>query len=319
MKILITGGSGYKGSVLIPKLLNLNHKVINIDTMWFGNFLPKHKNLKNIKSDIRNIDKIKIGSVDVIIHLASVANDPMSDLNESLSWEVGALGTFKLLNFAKKNRVKKFIYASSGSVYGIKKERRVTENLELKPISLYNKTKMISERVILSYKKYFDVIIIRPATVCGYSPRMRFDLTVNALTMSALNNKIINVNGGGQIRPNVNIQDLVDVYLFFLNKKKIKYNVYNVGFENLSVLNIAKKVQNRIKSKIIVHKKNFDPRSYRLDSSRLLNEGFKPKKNIDYAVEELITFFHKKKLKNNPRFYSINWLKTKILKNASKI
>ena len=155
--------------------------------------------------------------------------------------------------------------------------------------------------------------------MCGYSPRMRFDLTVNALTMSALNNKIINVNGGGQIRPNVNIQDLVDVYLFFLNKKKIKYNVYNVGFENLSVLNIAKKVQNRIKSKVIVHKKNFDPRSYRLDSSRLLNEGFKPKKNIDYAVEELITFFHKKKLKNNPRFYSINLLNTKILKNASKI
>ena len=107
MKILITGGSGYKGSVLIPKLLNLNHKVINLDTMWFGNFLPKHKNLKNIKSDIRNIDKIKLGSVDVIIHLASVANDPMSDLNESLSWEVGTLGTFKLLNFARKNKVKK--------------------------------------------------------------------------------------------------------------------------------------------------------------------------------------------------------------------
>ena len=176
---------------------------------------------------------------------------------------------------------------------------------------------MISERVILSYKKYFDIVVIRPATVCGYSPRMRFDLTVNALTMSALNNKIINVNGGGQIRPNVNIQDLIDVYLFFLNKK-IKYSIYNVGFENLSVLNIAKKVQNKIKSKIVVHKKNFDPRSYRLDSTRLLNEGFKPKKNIDYAVEELITFFDKKKLKNNPRFYSINWLKTKILKMQVK-
>lgn len=319
MKILITGGSGYKGSILIPKLLELGHKVINIDTMWFGNFLPNHKNLKNIKSDIRDIDKIKLGSVDVIIHLASVANDPMSDLNESLSWEIGALGTFKLLNFAKKKGVKKFIYASSGSVYGIKKEKRVTENLSLKPISLYNKTKMICERVILSYKNYFDVIIIRPATVCGFSPRMRFDLTVNALTMSALNNKIINVNGGQQIRPNVNILDLIDVYLFFLNKTKTKHNIYNVGFENLSVLNIAKKVENKIKSKIIIHKKNFDPRSYRLDSTRLLKEGFKPKRNIEYAVNELITYFNQKKLKNNPRFYSINWLKTKIIKNGSKI
>lgn len=178
---------------------------------------------------------------------------------------------------------------------------------------------MICERVILSYKNYFDVIIIRPATVCGFSPRMRFDLTVNALTMSALNNKIINVNGGQQIRPNVNILDLIDVYLFFLNKTKTKHNIYNVGFENLSVLNIAKKVENKIKSKIIIHKKNFDPRSYRLDSTRLLKEGFKPKRNIEYAVNELITYFNQKKLKNNPRFYSINWLKTKIIKNGSKI
>ena len=319
MKILITGGCGYKGSVLIPKLLDLNHKIINVDTMWFGNFLPKHRNLKNIKLDIRDIDKIKINSVDTIIHLASIANDPMSDLDESLSWEVGALGTFKLLNFAKKIGVKKFIYASSGSVYGIKKEKKVTEELSLKPISLYNKTKMICERVILSYKKHFDVIIIRPATVCGFSPRMRFDLTVNALTVSALNNKLINVNGGDQIRPNVNIQDLADVYLFFLKNKKFKHNIYNVGFENLSVLKIAKKVQSKIECKIKINKKNFDPRSYRLDSSRLLKEGFNPKKKIDYAIHELISIYDQKKLKNNPRFYSINWLKTKILKNGSKI
>jgi nucleoside-diphosphate-sugar epimerase len=316
MKILVTGGCGYTGSVLIPKLLKLGHKVICIDTMWFGNFLEKNKNLTICKNDIRNIDKINLKGVNAIIHLASIANDPMSELDKNLSWETSSLATMQLMEKAIKNGVKRIIYASSGSVYGIKKEMKVTEDLFLKPISLYNKVKMITERVLLSYKNKINIYIIRPATVCGFSKRMRFDVTVNALSYSALKNKIINVNGGSQIRPNIHIDDLTDLYIFFLKKSKKFCGIYNAGFENLSVLNIAKKVQKEIPCKIKVIKKNFDPRSYRLDSSKLLKIGFKPKYGIINAIKEIKLKFNKKQIKNNPKFYSILWLKKLIIRKG---
>lgn len=314
---LITGGCGYKGTVLIEKLLKNNHKIINIDTQWFGNFLPKNKNLKNYKEDIRFFDYRKVKSkIDYIIHLASIANDPMSDLDKNLSWETSLLGSKKLVEFAIKKKVKKFIYASSGSVYGIKKETKVTENLSLLPISLYNKVKMSTERLLLSYRDEIKIFIIRPATVCGYSPRMRYDLTVNALTESALKKNKINVFGGQQVRPNIHIDDITDLYIK-ISKKKINPGIYNAGFENLKVLNIAKKINKIINSKIII-KKNFnDPRSYRLCSNKLIKKGiFYPQKNVDIAIKELLQFSSKNKLQNNPRFYSIKWLK-KIMKKRN--
>ena len=151
MRILITGGCGYVGTRLIPKLLKNKHKIVNIDTQWFGNYLPKHRNLKNYRMNLSDISKIKDKKFNAVIHLASIANDPMAELDKNLSWETSALNTFKLMNFMKKNKIRKIIYASSGSVYGIKKEK-VTENSSLEPISLYNKVKMITERIILSYK-----------------------------------------------------------------------------------------------------------------------------------------------------------------------
>ena len=309
MKILITGGAGYTGSILIPKLLKIGHKVINLDTQWFGNFLKNHKSLENIKLDIRNISNIHLRNVDAIIHLASIANDPMAEMEKNLSWETSALGTMQLMELAVKHNIKKIIYASSGSVYGIKKEKKVTEKLSLKPISLYNKVKMITEKVLLSYKDKMAIFIVRPATVCGFSKKMRFDVTVNALTYSALKKKIINVNGGSQIRPNIHIEDLTDLYIFLLKKNKKFSGVYNAGFENLSVLNIAKKIQNVIPSKINIIKKNFDPRSYRLDSSKLLKIGFRPKFKIIDAIFEIKKRFENKQLKDNPKFHSIAWLK----------
>ena len=308
MHILVTGGCGYIGSVLIPKLLNEEHYVTSVDTKWFGDFLPKHKKLLNIKMDIRNIEKLSIKGVDSIIHLASIASDPMAELDKNLSWENSALSTFILMNHAIKNGVKRIIYASSGSVYGIKKEKNVTEELSLKPISLYNQVKMITERVILSYSN-IEKFIIRPATVCGYSPRMRFDLTVNALTFSALNNKLIKVFGGNQIRPNIHIEDMTDLYLFLLKTDKSRCGIYNAGFENKSVISIAKQVSKNIDSKIKILNKNIDPRSYKLDSTKLKNLGFKSKKNIDDAINELKYMYMKKKITNNPRFYSVKWLK----------
>ena len=309
MRILVTGGCGFVGSVLIPKLLKLNHKVTSIDTKWFGDYLPKHKNLKNLKLDVQNVDELKIKNFDCVIHLASIANDPMAEIDKNLSWEVSALGTLQLMNFCKKNKIKKIIYASSGSVYGISKTKKVTENTLLKPISLYNKVKMVTEKIILSYEKNFDIFILRPATICGYSPRMRLDLTVNALTISALRNKKIIVHGGSQIRPNVHIDDICDLYIKMLNIQKKHQGIYNVGFENKSVIEIAKTVQSICKAEIVIEKKNHDPRSYRLNSDKVLNIGFSPKKSIKDAVIELKTLYKKNKIKNKPNYYSLSWLK----------
>jgi nucleoside-diphosphate-sugar epimerase len=312
-KILVTGGSGYQGVKLIKILINKGYSVINIDNNLFGNYFIKNKNIKNYQLDINEINKINLKNVYACIHLASIANDPMVDLNQSFSWETSALGTMVLMEQLKKYKVKKIISASSGSVYGIKKEKKVTEDLSLKPLSTYNKVKMITERVILSYKKHLNVIILRPATVCGFSPRMRLDVTVNMLTFHALKNKKITVFGGKQKRPNIHIDDLLDAYMFFLTKN-IKSNIFNIGFENLSIIDIAKKISKIIKAKIIIRKNSNDARSYNLDSSKLLKIGFRPKKKISDAIMELKDLYNKNILKDKPNFHSIKWLKKKLKK-----
>ena len=310
MKILITGGCGYIGSLLIPELLKEGHKITNIDTQWFGNFLKKDKNLKNIKCDIRNIPDKYFKNIKTIIHLANIANDPTAELMPNLSWEVNVLGSYKIINQARKNKIKKFIFGSSGSVYGVKKEKKVHEELSLKPISTYNKTKMIAERIFLSYKKDIIVNIIRPATVCGVSPRMRLDISVNLLTYAACKKKNITVLGGNQVRPNIHIKDMVRVYKFFL-KKNYKSGFYNAGFENTKIIDIAKKIKSKINSKITIKPSN-DPRSYRQDSSKLLNLGFVPKYSIENAIEDLIDFYKNFKFSN--RNLSVKWLKKNKIK-----
>ena len=295
MNFLITGGCGYIGSNLTKYLLNNGHKVIVIDNLWFGNKLKKNKNLKIIKEDIRNFDKIKITNTDAIIHLANIANDPTVELNPNLSWEVNVLASKLIADHAVKNKVKKLIFFSSGSVYGVKKENKVTEDLKLNPISIYNKTKMIAERVFLSYKNNIDIKCLRPATVCGLSDRLRLDVTVNKLTFDAYYKKKIFVDGGSQVRPNVNLRDIERVVDFFLfSKKKFNDDVYNMGFENYSILKIAKKIQKKTGAKLIVNK-SVDIRSYRQDSSRLIKTGFKPLFTVDNAINELIEYFKKNK------------------------
>lgn len=311
-KILVTGGSGYKGVKLIQNLIQQGYSVINVDKNIFGNYFIKNRYIKNYKLDTNDIFKVNLKDVVACIHLASIANDPMVDLNPSLSWETSVLGSKILMDHLIKHKVKKIIYASSGSVYGIKKEKRVKENLPLKPLSTYNKVKMATERVILSYKDKIDVIILRPATVCGFAPRMRLDLTVNMLTFQALKNKKITVFGGKQKRPNVHIDDIIDAYIFFLKKKNIRFGIFNIGFENLSILEIAKKISKIIKSDIIIKKNHSDARSYNLDSSKLLKAGFKPKKKISDAIHELKDLYNKQKLLDKPNFHSIKWLKFKL-------
>jgi len=308
MKILLTGGCGFKGSVLIPQLLNDGHDVVNIDNQWFGNYLPKHPNLENIKLDIREVEKIPLKKVDVIIHLANIANDPAVELNPNLSWEVNVLAGQQLADRAVRNDIKQFIFASSGSVYGIKDEPNVTEDLPLVPISVYNKTKMVAERVFLSYAKHIKVHCIRPATVCGLSPRMRLDVSVNMLTYQALKNKKITVFGGDQTRPNIHIKDMANVYKHFINNSHIDSGSYNAGFENISILDIAKKVQKNIDSEINISESN-DPRSYRQDSTKLLSTGFLPKFGIEDAIKEIKEEYEKGKLIFDDRCYTVKWMK----------
>lgn len=306
MNILVTGGCGYKGTILVPKLLARGYKVRVIDTMWFGNFLAEHPNLTVARGDVRDIDRISLDNTDVVIHLSSVANDPCGDLDPKLTWEISALATMQLADKAARSSVKQFIYASSGSVYGIKGEEKVTEDLVLKPISEYNKTKMVSERVLLSYLDSMSIQIIRPATVCGYSPRMRLDVSVNLLTMQALSKGKITVFGGTQVRPNIHIDDVTDIYLHFIDHPEIT-GIYNAGFENISILDIAKLVTKHLSVEIVVTASN-DPRSYHVNSDKLLATGFKPKKCVEDAIREIIEKFKSGLLKDEEHFYNLKWM-----------
>jgi len=308
MKILVTGACGYKGTVLDPKLLALGHDVVGLDTMWFGNYLEPNPKLTLIKGDVRDVEAIDLTGVDASSHSSSVANDPCGDLDPKLTWEISALATMQLADKAIRQGVRQFIYASSGSVYGVKSEPQVTEELELKPISEYNKTKMVAERVLLSYAEQMQVQIIRPATVCGYSPRMRLDVAVNLLTMQALANGRITVLGGNQTRPNIHMQDITDVYLHFLDKPEHQ-GVYNAGFENLSIMEIAERIAKRLGVTITVKESN-DPRSYRVNSDKLLATGFKPKWTVDDAIGEVIEKFRSGELKDEDRYYNLRWMQT---------
>lgn len=311
MKILVTGGCGYKGHVLVPKLLQRGHRVVAFDTQWFGNYHRPHPNLDVVKGDVREIDTVPLSGVDCIIHLSSIANDPCGDLDPKLTWEVSALATMQLADKAKRSGIGHFIYASSGSVYGVKDEPQVTEDLELNPISEYNKTKMVSERVLLSYSDDLVVQIVRPATVCGLSPRMRLDVSVNMLTMQALAKGKITVFGGKQTRPNIHIDDITDVYLFLLDHPEVT-GVYNAGFENISILDIAQMVTKYIPVEIVVTESN-DPRSYRVNSDKLLAAGFKPGKSVDDAVREIIEVYQAGLLKDEDRFYNLKWMQQTVL------
>ncbi len=312
MRVLVTGACGYKGTVLVPKLLNSGHEVTAIDTMWFGNYLKPHKNLTVEKTDVRDADKIRLDGLDAIIHLSSIANDPCGDLDPKLTWEVSALATMQLADKAVRNGVRRFIYASSGSVYGVKEEAQVTEDLELKPISEYNKTKMVSERVLLSYRDKMVVQIIRPATVCGYSPRMRLDVSVNMLTMQALTRGRITVFGGAQTRPNIHIDDITDIYLFMLDHPECQ-GIYNAGFENISIMDIARQVTTHVPAEVVVTESN-DPRSYRVNSDKLLAAGYRPRKTVEDAIKDIVGKYRSGRLKDEDRYYNLKWMQREVLK-----
>lgn len=311
MKLFVTGACGYKGTVLVPKLIEKGHEVVAFDTQWFGNNLRPHPNLTIIKGDVRNPEEYDLTGIDAVIHLSSIANDPAGDLDPKLTWEVSCLATMRLADKAVRQGVKHFIFASSGSVYGVKEEEQVTEDLELVPISEYNKTKMCAERILLSYKEDMVVQIVRPATVCGFSPTMRNDVSVNMLTMLALKNGKITVFGGDQTRPNVHMDDITDLYIFLLDHPE-HLGIFNAGFENITIMQIAEMVAKHVDAEIVVTPSN-DPRSYRVNSDRLLATGFKPKKTVDDAIKELVGLYRQGVWKDEPSFHRMKWMQKEVL------
>jgi nucleoside-diphosphate-sugar epimerase len=312
MKVLVTGGMGYKGSVLVPKLLSRGYQVRVVDTGWFGNYLPDHPNMVVNRCDIRDVVGMdfKPGSYQAIIHLAGIANDPCGELDSKLTWEVNVLATKRLADLAVKAGIKQFIFASSASVYGLKDNKPVTEEDSQEPVSDYNKTKMCAERVLLSYANDIAVQIVRPATVCGMSPRMRLDTMVNMLTMQALTKGAITAHcgehGGNLMRPNAHIQDITDLYVWMLERPELT-GCYNAGFENISAMDTAVKIAERVEAKINITEVK-DKRSYAVDSSKLLNLGFKPKHSVSHAIEEIVDS-HKHGFRETENMMNLHWMR----------
>ena len=306
MNILIIGGAGYIGTNLCNYLSKKDFTVTCLDTFWFGDFL--NKNVKKIKADIRSFNFEKLRKFDCVIDLAYLSNDPLCEVDARHTWESGPLAVYKILEFCKKRKIKKFIFASSGSIYGLKKEKHVTEELGLDPLTDYNKSKMICEKVVESYNKDLNTVIVRPATVCGISPRLRLDVVLNLFCYQAFFKKKISVLGGKQTRPLVNIKDMVRSYEFFLNKKNLS-GCFNLGFENKTVKEIALDVKKIIPCNITFLKSN-DNRSYRINSNKILKFGFEPKFNSINAIHDLKNIFDNN-FKPSEINWNLNWLSKK--------
>ncbi len=314
-KIYITGGAGYVGSVLTPYLLNKGYHVTVLDLFMYGNTLFPHPNLKIIKGDIRDKKLLEksLKDIDVVIHLACISNDPSFELNPNLGKSINLDAFPELVSISKFNRVKKFIYASSSSVYGIKTEQNVHEEMSLEPLTDYSKFKADCETILNNSKtNEFQVATIRPATVCGFSPRQRLDVIVNILTNLAFFKKQITVFGGNQLRPNVHILDMVRSYehLLLTDFNKINGEIFNVGFENVSVDNLANTVKEVLGGDIEIKKTpTNDNRSYHISSEKikkLLN--FETRFSIRSAVVDLKNAFENKILTNtfeDIKFYNI--------------
>ena len=317
-RILVTGGAGYVGSILVPKLLKAGFKVTVLDLYLYGNTLTSVKddpNLREIKGDLRDkrIVRDALQNIDAVIHLACISNDPSFELDPNLGKSINYDASIQLFDLAKQMGVKRFVYASSSSVYGVKEEEKVTENLSLEPLTDYSRYKALCERYLLPLNNDdFTVLVLRPATVCGYSPRLRLDLTVNILTCHALEKGVITVFGGEQARPNIHIEDMTDLYVQTLSfpKEKIAGKVFNAGYENYPLNEIAEMVKKIVGNQVSITKQETaDKRSYRVDSGKIKKElGFSTKHTVEDAITDLAQAFRSGQVPDaltDPRYYNI--------------
>jgi len=291
-RILVTGGCGYVGSILVPKLAR-RYRVTVLDSMFFGNHLQPIDNVDIVEGDIRDIGLMRslLSTTTDVIHLASISNDPSSDLDPAITYAVNRDAVKQLVSAAKECGVRRFINASSSSVYGIKEEESVTEDLRLEPITLYAKLKAETEEIIANAAgNGFTTVSIRSATVCGVSPRMRFDVIVNIMAKAAIVNGTITVFGGDQHRPNIHIDDITDLYarLIEMPEDKINGRVFNAGATNHTVREIAEMAREETGAAITVDPNAVDNRSYRISSQKIKHElGFEPKKTIRQAIKDI--------------------------------
>lgn len=311
--VVVTGGAGYVGTVLVPKLLGNGYKVRVIDLFLFGDFLPKnHPGLESIKGDIRDQKLLKsvMEGADAVIHLACISNDPSFELNPNLSRSINYDCFEPMVKIAKESGVKRFIYASTSSVYGVSDAPNVTEEHPLVPLTDYNKYKGMCEPLLLKYQSPdFTTVIIRPATICGYSPRLRLDLSINILTNHAVTNQKIKVFGGKQMRPNLHIDDIAELYRDLLETpaEKIAGQTFNAAYENFSITDLAEMVKRivlrempAIKSIELETTPSNDNRSYHVCSDKIKTVlGWTPKRTLEDAVKDLCSAFRSGKIPNS--------------------
>ncbi len=330
-KIMVTGGAGYVGCVLVPKLLAAGHMVVVYDLMLFGSDgLPKHERLAVVEGDLRNMAHFSnhLTDVDCVIHLACISNDPSFELDSALSKSINYDCFGPMVEGCKRQGVRRFIYASTSSVYGVSDAPEVTEEHPLVPLTDYNKYKGLCEPILLRRKSNdFVVVIIRPATVCGYSPRMRLDLTVNILTNYAYNKGEITVFGGNQKRPNIHIEDVTDLYVSLVDvpSNLINGQTFNAGFENHTVSEIASEVKSVVEKEMpglapihIVTTPSDDLRSYHITSKKIRDLlGYVPRRTIGQAARDICLAFEEGKLPNgmiDDRYFNVNTIKKLRLK-----
>jgi nucleoside-diphosphate-sugar epimerase len=328
-QVLVTGGAGYVGSVLVPKLLAANYRVKVLDLYLYGDHVldavRTDPRLEQIKGDIRDQALLEksLAGCDAVIHLACVSNDPSFELNPELGKSINFDAFTPLVEIARDRGVRRFIFASTSSVYGIKEEDNVSENLPLKPLTDYSKYKALCEDILREYQRPdFTTVTIRPATVCGYSPRLRLDLTVNILTNHAVHRGLITVFGGEQKRPNIHIEDITDLYVDLLSRpdSQVAGKVWNAGYENHRVREIADMVckmvgPERVK---IVTSPTDDHRSYHISSEKIRRDlGFVARRSLETAIRDLTVAFRAGKVPNpmgDIRYYNVKMMQAVQLK-----
>jgi nucleoside-diphosphate-sugar epimerase len=317
-RVMVTGGAGYVGSNLVPKLLAAGYQVAVLDLYIYGDVfanLASNPDLTEVKGDLRNPSDVQraLAGCDAVIHLACISNDPSFDLNPDLGRSINYDCFRPLVKASKDAGVKRFIYASSSSVYGIKNDTNVTEDLPLDPLTDYSKYKAMCEEVLDQEREPgFVAVTLRPATVCGYAPRLRLDLTVNILTSHAINNGRITVFGGEQLRPNLHVEDMTDLYVQLLEApdEAINGKTWNAGYHNLKVREIANMVRDEVGKNVdIVVTPSDDHRSYHVSSEKIKRDlGFSARRTVSDAIVDLASAFNAGKVPDamtDDRYYNI--------------